>query len=278
MIWTVYLDETDTHGAPVMALGGFLSTAKKWKEFDKDWIGLLSAHNLEYSHAQELVNRRGQFKGWSYRQWNEFVFGARAIMNRHLGVGFVSILRDDDYISHYKVLPKPRKWPQDTKYGVLFRACVSFSLSIVDYEHKGKTRKEVVNFVLENGGVKPGYARQIYGRFKNDPLADKDFAAMLGPVLGFADKKESPGCQAADLMLMGAIRQERTEHGVQPSDIERSSFADPKKPINMEDVATFRIPTTKEVLRSLRENMFVQEAARRDWAHQQLIASRSRHG
>src|ERR1700733_2395447 len=49
-------------------------------------------------------------------------------------------------------------------------------------------------------------------RVKTDPHADPAFRAMLGD-LEFADKKSSPGCQAADLMLGGAIRQERTEHG-----------------------------------------------------------------
>jgi hypothetical protein len=44
------------------------------------------------------------------------------------------------------------------------RCGFSFALSIVDCEFEGDTQKEVVNFVPENGGVKPGYARQIYRR------------------------------------------------------------------------------------------------------------------
>jgi hypothetical protein len=95
-------------------------------------------------------------------------------------------------------------------------------------------------------------------------------------VLGFADKKQSPGCQAADLFLMGVIRQERKEHGLQPSDIERSSLADPTKPIDMNDIPTFRIPITKIILKGLRENLFIEEALRREWAQQLLVASRLR--
>jgi len=110
-----------------------------------------------------------------------------------------------------------------------------------------------------------GCPQLLYGRFKKDHLANKELIGMLGPVIGFAGKKESAGCQAADLLLMGAIRQERTEHGAEPSDISKSSFADVTQPIDMEDVATFRIPTTPDVLVSLRENMFVDAALRRAW-------------
>lgn len=159
---------------------------------------------------------------------------------------------------------------------MLFRACVSFSLAIIEYEFEGNTRKEVINFILENGGVKPGYAQQIYRRFTQNSMSDKDFISLLGPVLGFADKKQSPGCQAADLFLMGVIRQERKEHGLQPSDIERSSLADPTKPIDMNDIPTFRIPITKIILKGLRENLFIEEALRREWAQQLLVASRLR--
>jgi hypothetical protein len=87
---------------------------------------------------------------------------------------------------------------------------------------------------------------------------------MLGD-LDFADKKEAPGCQAADLMLGGAIRQERTEHGIKPSMIEQSSFADITQPVNSDDVATFRIPVTRVVLESLRKDMFVEADIRREW-------------
>ena len=123
-------------------------------------------------------------------------------------------------------------------YGVLLRACVSFTVAIIAYQLNEEVQNEVVHFVLEKGGTKPHYASQLFQRFKTDPLADPIFRVMLGNV-GFADKKKSPGCQAADLMLGGAIRQERTEHNLKPSRIEQSSFADVTRPVSDEDVATY---------------------------------------
>jgi hypothetical protein len=99
---------------------------------------------------------------------------------------------------------------------------------------------------------------------------------MLGD-LDFADKKESPGCQAADLMLGGVIRQERTEHGIKPSMIEQSSFADITQPVNSDDLATFRIPVTRVVPESLRKNMFVEADIRREWwtSHHNVVVAPS---
>ena len=242
MIWTVYIDETDSHDAPVMAMGGFLSLADKWRDFDQRWIGtLLYSNNLSHSHAVDLVHKKNAFRGWDNRRHHEFVLGARELMNAHLNAGFVAILRRDDYYNQYKALPRPRKPPEDTMYGVLLRACVSFSLAAVSLQLNENVDHEVVNFVLEKGGTKPNYAHQLFQRFKTDPLADPMLRAMLGD-LDFADKRKSPGCQAADLMLGGAIRQERREHGAKPSLIEQSSFADITQPIDAEDAPTYRIP------------------------------------
>jgi hypothetical protein len=265
MIWTAYIDEADSHAAPVMAMSGFVAIETEWDSFEQRWNDpLLYSHNLTYSHAVDLIHKKKEFRGWTNVRHNEFVLGARELMNAHLNAGFVAVMRRDDYQKHYKSLPKPRKPPEDTIYGVLFRACVSFTLAIIAYQLNDEVQDQMVNFVLEKGGTKQNYARELFQRFKTDPLADPILRSMLGN-LSFIDKKRSPGCQAADLMLGGAIRQERTEHGMNPSIIEQSSFADVTRPVSDEDVATYRIPVTRAVLESLRDNMFAEAEIRRSW-------------
>jgi Protein of unknown function (DUF3800) len=262
VIWTAYIDEADSHGAPVMAMGGFLSLDDKWQTFNQRWNDTLYSYNLTHLHAVDLIHKKNEFRGWDNAQHNDLVLSARELMNAHLNAGFVAVLRRDDYQKHYKALPKPKKPPEDTMYGVLLRACVSISLAAVALQLNENIDGEIVNFVLEKGGTKPNYARELFQRFKTDPQADPAFRAMLGD-LDFADKKASPGCQAADLMLGGAIRQERTEHGAAPSLIEQSSFADVTQPIVEEDVATFRIPVTRAVLEALRDSMFAEADIKR---------------
>jgi Protein of unknown function (DUF3800) len=265
MIWTVYIDEADSHGAPVMAMGGFLSTETDWNGFDQRWNDtLLYSHNLSHSHASDLVHKKKEFKRWTNAQHNEFVLGVRELMNRYLNAGFVAVLRRDDYQKHYKALRKPKKPPEDSIYGLLLRACVSFTLAIIAYQLNDEVQNEVVNFILEKGGTKENYARQLFRQFQTAPLPDPILRGMLGN-LSLVEKKKSPGCQAADLLLGGVIRQERVEHGTGASLIEQSSIADPKRPVSEEDVATYRIPVTRSVLESLRKNMFAEEEIRRQW-------------
>src|SRR5260370_32076982 len=169
MIWTAYIDEADSHGAPVMAMGGFLSLADKWVDFNQQWTDtLLYSHNLSHSHTVDVVHKKNEFRGWENTQHNEFVLGARELMNEHLNAGFVAVLRRDDYHNHYKALSKPRKPPEDNMYGVLLRACVSFSLATVSLQLNENVQGEVANFVLERGGTKPNYARELFNRHSPD--------------------------------------------------------------------------------------------------------------
>jgi hypothetical protein len=275
MIWTVYVDEADSHApAPIMGLGGFISTADKWKALDDAWNNLLLVSGVRYFHAVDLIHKKKQFKGWTNGRHNSFIFAAQELINKYIDTGFVSLLRRDDYNNHYKSLAKPRKMPEDTMYGVLFRGGVSFSLEILTRAEGAEAGQDIVNFIIESGPAN-GYAQQLYHKFKNDPMADPVFRQMLGPVIGFAAKKESPGCQVVDLMLGGEIRQERLEHGIKPSLIENSSWAGVTRPIEQTDIPTYRIPVTKGILESLRKDMFVEEDMRREFARELLAKSRS---
>ena len=109
---------------------------------------------------------------------------------------------------------------------MLFRAAVSFSLGIVVYEKGDDASNDTVDFVLEAGAKNQGDARRLFELFKTDRKADPVMKQMLGAELRLADKS-SPGCQAADLMLGGAYRQELLEHGIDASTIEESPSLPP---------------------------------------------------
>jgi len=134
----------------------------------------------------------------------------------------------------------------------------------------------VINFILENGAAHKGDADRLYKMFKNDRKVEPVIKNMLGPVLGLAEKKESPGCQVADLILGGAYRQELTEHNIEPSDIEQSSFVGTPQQIDPHNVPIFRLPITSEILQSLNESLLIEEEERRKFAQQLLINSRSK--
>ena len=271
MIWTVYGDEAGTHGggsiqkeSPVMAIGGFIARADRWVAFEPEWNDLLRRFDIPYSHAQEMMKRKGPFKDWDPVKCNSFVLGARHLINKHLEIGFSTVLRKDDYREFYKAGTKPKKLPQDTMYGVLFRGAVTFCLHALSFEREEKAKADTINFVMENGPFS-GYATDLYKRFKKDRRVDQLYQSMLGPVIGFADKDDSAGCQVADLMLYAAYGLEIQDHGHEPSDIAHSSWADASAPYPTDEIPSFRLPLTQKILGELRTELLAEEEARRAW-------------
>jgi hypothetical protein len=71
MIWTAYIDETDTHGAPIMALGRFLSHDARWAEFGEAWKRLLLMYgptNLRAGQGERHERPKRRLKARLYLQ------------------------------------------------------------------------------------------------------------------------------------------------------------------------------------------------------------------
>ena len=84
--------------------------------------------------------------------------------------------------------------------------------------------------------------------------------------------KDSPGAQAADFLAYAVYRAEILEHGAASSLIENSSYvADtpliantyPRHPVPQNGPMLFRIPISRDVLQSLKDDLFAIEAERR---------------
>jgi hypothetical protein len=253
-----------------------LATADKWKEFDKEWSNLLRRSGIQYSHAHTMLQRKPPFRDLTQSDLNHFFLQIEKVINKYLGVGFVAMLKAADYNKFYKDGKRPKKLPLDTQYGVLFRATVSFLLGVLEYEYKDKAEETTVGFVLEDGAAQKGDAQRLYDCFKCDKHVHPVTRNMLAPKLDFADKKSSPGCQAADLMLHAAYKQAVDEHGREDSPpIEDTIYSANARP-REEEVPVFRIPLGRDVLESLNQNLFLREDERRKHAEICLEQSRLR--
>jgi hypothetical protein len=194
------------------------------------------------------------------------------VIARHLQLGFEVIIRDDDYRNIYGAGQHPRRPQKDTKYGVLFRACVVFVPGVIASELKllGPTamaEPTTINLALE-GSHKGGDARRLFDLYKKDALPE--WRQLVGTFK--TSTKDSVGAQAADFLAYTIYRAEILEHGQAASVIERSSYvADtpliantyPRQPLPPRGPAIFRIPITREVLQSLKDDLFAIEAERR---------------
>jgi hypothetical protein len=85
-------------------------------------------------------------------------------------------------------------------------------------------------------------------------------------------RKDNPGSQAADFLAYAVYRAEILEHGDAPSVIKQSSYvADtalianyyPRQPVPTQGPMLYRIPVSREVLQSPKDDLFALEAERR---------------
>ena len=269
MLLTTYLDESGTHDqSPIMTMAGYLGTASQWAGFEADWDALLRNGGVQHVHAVDLFKRAKQFKGWRPEAVNCFALSLERVINKHLELGFSVVIRDDDYRSLYKTGARPKKLPQDTKYGLCFRACLAFVPSFIASELKAAEKRDLakdmtINFCLEDGHRNVGDAKRLFELFKSDALPEwQNFVGTFDVV-----KKNSPGAQAADFLAYCTYRAELLEHGTEPTAIENSSYvADtPMIPNTYPSTSApgsqlFRIPISRQILQDLKGDLFAREA------------------
>ena len=271
---TAHIDESGTHAdSPISVMAGYVGNATQWKHFKTDWAALVAKAGVRHIHAVDLLKSTKQFKGWKPEEVNTLVISLDNMIARHLQLGFAVIVRDDDYRNIYGAGPHPKSPPKDSKYGVLFRACLVFVPGVIASELKlvgptARAEPATINFALEGGHPNSGDARRLFDLYKKDALAE--WRHLVGTL--DTSTKDSVGAQAADFLTYAMYRAEILEHGHAPSVIERSSYvADtpltpntyPRQPLPPSGPALFRIPITRNVLQSLKDDLFAIEAERR---------------
>jgi Protein of unknown function (DUF3800) len=246
MIWTAYLDESGTHDdSPIMLMGGFLGNTEQWGRFNNEWRLLLETSGISYCHGTELVHGKKQFKGWPFHKRRAFQDEANRIMLGYLELGVTAIVRKDDYDAIYKATANPSKLRKDTNFGVLFRGCLWAVLGAVT-EDLERARQFTVNFVLEDGAKNSADALRLFDLAKSN-IAPK-WSHLLGTIK--LETKQSPGLQAADLLVYASSRIEQNDHGKPSTTIETSSHI----VASGNAIPAFkclRIPITKDSLKGL---------------------------
>jgi len=274
MTITACVDESGTHDtSPVSVMAGYVATAEQWGRFEADWTALVRKAGVQNVHAVELFKRTKQFKGWKEEDANALAVELNAVIDRHLQIGFSIIIRGDDYNTIYKTTPHPKRLPKDTKYGVLFRACLAFVPSFIVSQFNEAGQKDTVlqstiNFVLEDGHRNVGDALRLFRLYKSDALPE--WRHVVGTLE--VASKASAGAQAADFLAYAVYRAECLEHGQAPSDIKESSYVAteqappnhyPPRPKEHQGQMIFRIPITRDILQSLKDDRFARERERR---------------
>jgi hypothetical protein len=210
VIITAYFDESGTHkDAPLTAMAGYVGDQQQWQEFNVRVRELFADFGVRQFHLVDLRHSDKDFAGWSIEKKIQLTVELQHIANETLESGVTVFLSEETYQKHYCSLDWPRKVRRDTKYCILFRACMGFALACMGFALDRVLRTErwaplkELRVVLEDGhknaqGVETFYnsvRRQYDGKSGN-----------LAP-LRFANKDCLP-IASADLIAGSALRVE----------------------------------------------------------------------
>lgn len=147
-MFSVYFDESGTHGqAEAVVVGGYLSSADEWEEFDREWTALLAEERITLLHRVDLETFRHEFArsgGWDEKRRVRVLRAAHEIIRRRtiVGTGGAVIRRDFD-----DVMPAVVKRAFGGAYGWLVHEC------IVGVGHWAVNQKhtELIHYIFEEG-------------------------------------------------------------------------------------------------------------------------------
>jgi len=247
MILTAYFDESGTHaGSKLSAMAGFVGDTRQWRKFEKRASKLFKRYRVDVFHTIDVRRTDKDFKGWKVDRKIEFLDEFQHIINETLESGVASFISDNDY-QYYLGLSWPKKTRRDSKYTLLFRACLSQIIDTV--AHISNAREPRLHIVLEAGHTNAEDAVRIYRWAQNRISQSRSLAGLT-----FDNKKNCLPLAAADLFAYTAWG---AEVGQKP-------IGQPKKPTKSEASYRgnyFRVMLNRDSLDSLHEQaiIFVNE-------------------
>lgn len=193
MGFVVYLDESGTHaGSPISAMAGFVGDARQWRKFEKRAGNLFKRFGVSVFHAIDVRRGHKDFDGWTVDRKIEFQDEFQHIINETLESGVVAFIRDDD-CKYYSDLYWPKKAPRDTKYTIMFRACLAHIVNVIG--HIPQAIEPRLRVVLEDGHVNKNDALRNFQMVRERlPQAKRALAGLT-----FGNKANCLPLAAADL-------------------------------------------------------------------------------
>ena len=202
----VHMDESrqDRWGVPIYSVCGYVSTYQGFFDLDEEWSRFLKKSEIGTFHANEFINRKGEFKNnWSDPERDAFIDRLAWIASEHTTLGFGTSIRQDAYDEVFGDTRDAKESWRDP-YGFCLWSCLVMLLTLENWARVGLQKP--LNILFDDKPEFHGTARGIFDTLKvlNDPegLIFGDFA--------FGNKRKHPSLQAADL-----ITYETTRHWIE---------------------------------------------------------------
>jgi len=145
-----FLDETGVHDDAEVAVGGYISRPKIWRDWTKDWNVRKrrvpdGRRSIKVFHSTDCANYRGEFEGWTKEERDPYVAQLLPVIPAHelagivIGVNLVALAQA--FKGHLEL---------DEMFGTPFTACFQWAISII------------MEIATERGGVEEGATEILY--------------------------------------------------------------------------------------------------------------------
>ena len=122
MMFTAYMDESDTHGPePDIFMLANLAPARNWELFERRFRGLKREFGFRVLHGVEFRTQTGEFRKWPYEKHQALFEQVGGLLENHLTESFSVVCKHAVYKEHFLDV-RPPKMHATSQYGVCFEA------------------------------------------------------------------------------------------------------------------------------------------------------------
>jgi hypothetical protein len=194
-----YFDESGTHcGSRAVSVAGYLSTADRWLDFEKEWKQALCEYGLcpGYFHMTDFVARRGIYADWTDDERRDRLAKLICIINRNTlaSVGFALPMRD-----YYSSFSQAAKRYTGGAYGLAAVSCFMDASRAIQPEYAAAR----IAYVFERGVKGRGQVMKVFDQAW-DSLELREKHRLLS--LKYEDKRDLVPLQAADILAYELYR------------------------------------------------------------------------
>jgi hypothetical protein len=190
-----FMDETGVHDdADMVAVGGYVSRPKHWRDWTKDW----NVHKrrvpsgrrpIKVFHSTDCANYHGEFEGWTKEERDPYVAQLLPVIPAHELAGIVIGVNLRDLSTAMKDHPDLLEM-----FGTPYTACFQWAISII------------IDIATSHGkGERMAFVHEVNEYHGEAMRAFKYVTQFLNPraipmTLSFGSKADYPPLQAADIL------------------------------------------------------------------------------
>lgn len=186
-----YFDKSGDVDKPVIAVAGFIATAKQWDRLKKPWIQTMRDYHVKDFHMSDLMTGYKEFASpWWLSQQRPFMNRLISIIIEHMRARAGAAVVLDAF--KQAQLGETKKW-----VGSPYRLCCSDSMIGACVWASQSPRRGHVDFVFDRDGKFYNETNKLYRMLSEIPRIRDKF--RIGSI-GFSNRKEAVGLQAGEML------------------------------------------------------------------------------